>query len=102
MTFTNNWPALAFTVYRQGDSPRMICPKGQNRWALEALMAAGPKGCTPICAPGPRWAVCVHKLRKLGAAIDAITETHDGPFSGHHDRYVLACSLMPYRKRRRA
>ena len=93
MTCQNPWPPRAFTIRSEGDAPCVIIAKGRDRWALEALMAAGPKGCTPICKPAPRWAAYVHNLRALGVAIDTITEKHGGPFSGHHARYVLACNV---------
>lgn len=56
-------------------------------------MAAGPKGCTPISNPAPRWAAYIHNLRALGVAIDTIAEKHGGPFAGHHAKYVLASNV---------
>jgi winged helix domain-containing protein len=63
--------------------------RGRDAWALSELIKAGPKGCTPITHPGPRWSAYVHKWRKRGLTIETIHETHGGPFSGHHARYVL-------------
>lgn len=94
MTFTSKWPARAFTIQCGNDLPRVITLKGPDRWALEALASAGRKGCTPIHNPAPRWAAYVHKLRKLGVAIETITEPHDGPFPGNHARYVLQSRVI--------
>lgn len=64
--------------------------KGRDAWALCELVKAGPRGCTPIDHPGPRWASYVHKLRrKHGLDIATIDEAHDGPYPGRHARYVL-------------
>lgn len=93
MTFTKQWPAQAFTVRDGADSQRTIITKGRDRWALESLMQAGPKGCTPIDHPGPRWSAYVHKLRGAGVDIETIHEQHDGPFPGRHARYVLRSSV---------
>lgn len=98
MTFQRQWPARAFTIRSEGDAPCVIIVQGRDRRALEALIAAGPEGCTPICNPAPRWAAYVHNLRVLGVAIDTITEKHDGPFAGHHARYVLRCHVTAGRE----
>ncbi|MBB1498538.1 hypothetical protein H5394_10340 [Paracoccus sp. MC1862] len=98
MTFQRQWPARAFTIRCEGDAPCLIIAKGRDRWALEALMAAGPNGCTPINNPAPRWAAYIHNLRALGVAIDTITEKHGGPFAGHHARYVLRCHVTAGRE----
>ena len=37
--------------------------KGRDAWALLELLKAGPRGCTPIDNPGPRWSHYVFKLR---------------------------------------
>ena len=66
MTCQNPWPARAFTLHEPGEPARVIIAKGRDRWALEALMAVGPKGCTPLHNPAPRWAAYVHNLRALG------------------------------------
>ncbi len=63
---------------------------GRVAWAMDHLIKAGPKGCTPIDTPGPRWSAYVHKLRtKYGIAIKTIEEKHGGDFAGTHARYVL-------------
>lgn len=98
MTFHRQWPARAFTIRREGEPPRVVTAKGRDRWALETLMAAGPKGCTPLHNPAPRWAAYIHNLRALGIRIDTITEPHGGPFAGHHARYVLRDNVSPGRE----
>ncbi|MEC5322756.1 winged helix domain-containing protein [Aurantimonas sp. A3-2-R12] len=63
---------------------------GRDAWALEQLLAAGERGCTPIDRPAPRWSHYVWKLRtKHGIVIETIDESHGGTFAGHHARYVL-------------
>jgi hypothetical protein len=98
MSFKEQWPARAFTI-RDGEAdPRIIVVKGRDRWALENLMRAGPRGCTPIDHPGPRWSAYVFKLKKAGVFIETIHESHEGPFPGHHARYVLRSSVTPGRE----
>jgi len=63
--------------------------KGREEWALSRLLAAGDCGCTPIDTPGPRWSDYVFKLRRRGINVETITEAHNGPYAGHHARYVL-------------
>lgn len=89
MASTIKWPARAFTVHCGDNPPRVIIAQGRVRWALQTLIAAGPSGCTSINNPAPRWAAYVHRLRKLGVAIETVTEQHNGPFPGNHARYVL-------------
>jgi hypothetical protein len=62
---------------------------GRDAWALDRLREAGPKGCTPIENPAPRWSAYVHKLRKYGVPIETLHEPHTGPYPGTHGRYVL-------------
>ena len=91
------WGPAHFTISRTDGTARNISIKGRDRWALECLIAAGPKGCTPIDHPGPRWSAYKYNLKELGVEIDKITETHDGPFQGHHARYVLISRVIPLR-----
>ncbi|WP_068301165.1 hypothetical protein [Pararhodobacter sp. CCB-MM2] len=79
----------AYINHNAPNGPLHFMVKGRDRWALECLMAAKAKGCTPITTPGPRWSAYVFNLRKLGLDIETITEPHGGEFSGHHARYVL-------------
>lgn len=63
---------------------------GRDAWALNELIKAGPKGCTPVDNPAMRWASYVHNLRsKYGLDIETIHEAHGGPFAGTHARYIL-------------
>lgn len=63
---------------------------GRDAWALSELVKAGKQGCTPIDNPGPRWSGYVHNLRrKHGLIIETVDESHGGPFSGTHARYIL-------------
>jgi hypothetical protein len=62
---------------------------GRDAWALQQLIEAGKRGCTPIDRPAPRWAHYVYKLRGMGFVIETIHEPHFGPFAGTHARYVL-------------
>ncbi len=67
---------------------------GRNAWALLELLAAGPRGCTPIDHPGPRWSAYVFNLkREHGLAIETRHETHRGAFPGTHARYVLLSAV---------
>lgn len=85
--------AATFTVTPDAGMPFTVTVKGRDRWALEALMRAGSKGCTPIDAPAPRWSAYVHKLRQLGVEIVTLHEAHGGDFAGHHARYVLRSAV---------
>ena len=95
MTCQNPWPARTFTLHEPGEPSRVIIAKGRDRWALQALIQAGPEGVTPITRPAPRWSAYVHKLREKGVPIETITETHEGAFAGHHARYVLRATVTP-------
>lgn len=72
-----------------GFKTQTITIAGRDAWALQELVNAGAKGCTPIDHPGPRWSGYVHKLRKLGIRVETIHESHGGVFPGRHARYVL-------------
>jgi len=63
--------------------------KGRTAWALKKLADAGPRGCTPIDTPGPRWSDYVFKLRRAGLVVETVHERHGGLFPGNHARYVL-------------
>ncbi len=93
MAKTENWGTALFTITNESGLSQEIAVSGRDRWALEALIAAGAEGCTPIDTPGPRWSGYVHNLRNLGVPIETITEPHDGPFAGNHARYVLRASV---------
>lgn len=84
------WAKAHFTVHNDDGTTREITVQGRDRWALECLINAGTKGCTPIDHPGPRWSAYVHALRHERALqIETVNEKHGGPFEGNHARYVL-------------
>ena len=94
MRQSSSWGPRAFAI-SSGGKFVTVAVKGRPRWALECLIKAGSKGCTPIDQPGPRWSAYVFVLRELGVAIEARHEPHGGPFKGNHARYVLQCKVTP-------
>jgi hypothetical protein len=67
---------------------------GRDAWALLELHRAGPKGCTPIDNPGPRWSAYVFNLkREHGLAIETVHQSHRGSFPGTHARYILRSAV---------
>ena len=78
-----------YHIQPEGGEAFTILAKGRDAWALDRLREAGPKGCTPIDQPAPRWSAYVHNLRGLGVPIETLTELHGGEFSGTHGRYIL-------------
>ena len=62
---------------------------GRDAWAMQQLLAAREKGCTPIDNPAPRWSGYVFNLRQMGFDIETVHEPHKGPFPGTHARYIL-------------
>ncbi|MEI4473356.1 winged helix domain-containing protein [Frigidibacter sp. MR17.24] len=95
MSTSSNWGLARFMARNGHEPPFPIAVKGRVRWALEALLRAGPHGCTPISDPGPRWSAYIHDLRALGLSIETVNEDHGGPFAGRHARYVLASTVTP-------
>ena len=84
---------LAVTARVMPDG-RAFTVMGRDAWALLELVKAGPKGCTPIDNPGPRWSAYVFNLkREHGLSIETRHENHKGPFPGSHARYVLASGV---------
>ena len=84
------WAKARFITHNDDATPRALAVQGRTRWALECLINAGAKGCTPIDHPGPRWSAYVHALRhECGLQIETIHEKHGPPFEGNHARYVL-------------
>lgn len=75
------------------DFPLPMTFIGRDAWALDNLIRAGERGCTPISSPGPRWSHYVFKLRRAGVNVETVDEDHGGPFSGSHARYVLRSSI---------
>ena len=89
------WQKVTYRVRCADGRVHYALVSGRTRWALECLIAAGERGCTPIDTPGPRWSDYVFKLRGDGLEIETINEKHEGPFSGTHARYVLRCHVQP-------
>ena len=77
-----------------GGEPFAIEAKGREAWALDRLTEAGPRGCTPIAQPAPRWSAYVHRLRALGVPIETRHEPHGGAFAGTHGRYILRARVV--------
>lgn len=77
-----------------GGEPFTIEAGGREAWALDRLTEAGPKGCTPIEQPAPRWSAYVHRLRGLGVPIETRHEPHGGAFAGTHGRYTLRARVV--------
>ncbi len=78
-----------FALYGANGIVQILDLAGREEWALSHLLSAGDYGCTPIDTPGPRWSDYVFKLRRRGIDIATVTESHGGPFAGHHARYML-------------
>ena len=97
-----HWGEVPYHVHHPEGGTDYIVAGGRVRWALDALMAAGEAGCTPITSPGPRWSAYVHRLRRMGLAIETIHEPHEGPFAGTHGRYVLRSHVTPAHHREAA
>jgi len=83
-----------YCITPETGEPFTIEAKGREAWALDRLRWAGPKGCTPITQPAPRWAAYVHSLRGRGVPIETRTEPHGGEFAGHHARYILRAAVQ--------
>ena len=97
-----HWGQAPYYVHHPEGRTAFIVAGGRIRWALDALLAAGEAGYTPIASPGPRWSAYVHRLCRLGVAIETIREPHGGPFAGTHGRYVLRSRVTPARHREAA
>jgi hypothetical protein len=82
-----------FALHLADGSTQILELAGQEEWALSHLISAGDHGCTPITTPGPRWSDYVFKLPRRGIDVETITETHGGPYAGHHARYVMRASV---------
>ena len=90
------WNYALFRVLKTDGTEAEIRVKGRDRWALESLIAAGPKGCTPLDHSGPRWSAYVFSLRhECGVQIETVHEKHGPPFEGNHARYVLVSRVIP-------
>lgn len=96
MVIENKWGDALYIVRLSNGDSFQVTVSGRDRWALEALIEAGTKGCTPINDPAPRWSAYVFNLRGMGIPIETHTEAHKGPFSGTHARYELLATVTRY------
>ena len=92
---SDKWGKAQYAVTAPDGTETTITVNGRERWALECLIAAGERGCTPIDHPGPRWSAYTYDIRGMGVEIETIHEPHDGPFPGTHARYVLRSKVSP-------
>lgn len=83
----------AFRIINGDIKPFVIKVKGRDRWALEALIAAGKNGCTPVQNPAPRWSAYIFNLRRSGIRIETLHEQNKGEFAGTHARYILRSTI---------
>ena len=93
----DGWSHVSYFVQSDSETDFSISVCGRDRWALERLIQAKERGCTPIDEPAPRWSGYVHNLRQMGVLIETVNEKHYGPFAGTHARYVLRCHVTPQR-----
>lgn len=82
-----------YIITPEGGEPFAIEAKGREAWALERLAKAGPRGCTPMEQPAPRWSAYIHNLRGHRVPIETVREPHGGEFAGSHGRYVLHATV---------
>jgi hypothetical protein len=88
------WGLAAYIVHDGGNDPREIQLMGRDRWALEMLMKAGPRGITAIEMNGPRLHAYIFDLRhEHSLNIVREDEPHGGDFPGHHGRYFLLSNV---------
>ena len=84
------WGLASYMVQDDPHQSREIRLMGRDRWALEMLMLAGPRGLTAIEMNGPRLHAYVFDLRhEHGLTIEREDEPHGGDFPGRHGRYFL-------------
>jgi len=67
---------------------------GRDAWALQELVSAAQRGCTPIDNPAPRWSAYIFNLRRMGFNIETLHEPHQGLFAGTHGRYLLHSKVL--------
>jgi len=78
----------------EGDTERTIELTGRNAWMLDRLLAVGAAGCTSLENSGACTTQYVFRLRTVhGLNVETINEAHDGPYRGHHARYVLRSTV---------
>ncbi|MBL9050152.1 MAG: hypothetical protein JNK19_08585 [Tabrizicola sp.] len=75
------WGRAIYTVQEGEGQPREIALMGRDRWALEMLLQAGPRGITAIEMNGPRLHAYIFDLRhEHGLSIVREDEPHGGDF----------------------
>jgi len=94
-TMTGKSSHAVYAVTAQDGHAFQLTLKGRNRWAMQQLIRAGQRGCTPIDNPAPRWSAYIFNLRKFGVEIETVSEPHGGKYSGTHARYVLRSDVWP-------
>lgn len=95
MTNSNpRWGKTKYLVRDPSGWEQTISVSGRQRWALEALIAAGATGCTSLSGQAHRFAAHVCRLRDKGVLIETARERHSGDFPGVHGRYFLQASVM--------
>jgi len=85
---------ITHITVRVGSAEPVQTFQGRFAWALSQLIAAGPRGVTPIERPAPRWSHYVYRLRRSGIPIKTLPEKHGGAFAGRHGRYVLSAPVI--------
>lgn len=85
----SNWGRGVFLVRDDTPETILIILYGRDRWALECLIVAGDRGCTPIELPAPRWSTFIRHLRASGLKIDRLVEAQMNGNRGRRVRYVL-------------
>lgn len=95
MATDDTWSEAHYFIYYDCEDQRVISISGRDRRALEALIAASRKGCTPIGTSAPRWSGYVFNLCHLGVPIETVPDAHGGAFKGMHARYVLQAVVSP-------
>ena len=83
-----------YLVTLSNGETKVIHLSGRVKWALERLIEAGQRGCTPITQPAPRWSDYIFRLRGEGIEIETIHEKHGGAFPGHHGKYILRSKVL--------
>ncbi|MDO6588294.1 hypothetical protein Q4543_22635 [Salipiger sp. 1_MG-2023] len=90
------WAKAPYIITLPTGEQRTVYIGGRERWAIEELRKAGPKGRTGREALGPRWAAYIWKAKHLhGIPIADAWEPHEGEHPGRHKRWFLDCDIRP-------
>lgn len=93
MAEQQTWAKTHYELKTETGELIQVVVSGRQKWALDELILAGAKGCTPIDNPAPRWSAYKHDLTEKGVPIVTVSEAHGGPFAGHHARYILKATV---------